>query len=111
MHTYIYIYRCWSLLEQEKKMGFLRTQFSYSRIEEEDPEELEHRKARFLIYKVLDEADARQKRKQIWRSKLQNIKRKISSGLKKIELNFGILLAALREASAITRNLDIIIKH
>lgn len=33
--------------------------YSYSRIEEGDPEEVQHLKARFLIYKVLEEADRR----------------------------------------------------
>lgn len=44
------------------RMGILRTQCrSYSRMENQDPEELKHRKAQFLIYKTLEAMDTPQR--------------------------------------------------
>ncbi|XP_052203191.1 uncharacterized protein LOC127808663 [Diospyros lotus] len=38
-------------------MSLLRKPYSYSRVEKEDPEEVKHRQAQFLIYKVMEQAD------------------------------------------------------
>ena len=50
--------------EEESEMGFWRPCYSsYSRVDKEDPDELRHRKARFLIYKVLEEGCSRSQRR------------------------------------------------
>ncbi|OWM83456.1 uncharacterized protein LOC116205953 [Punica granatum] len=39
-------------------MGHVRGPFAYKKMETEDPDERNHRRAQFLIYKVLERADA-----------------------------------------------------
>ncbi|KAL3519474.1 hypothetical protein ACH5RR_017623 [Cinchona calisaya] len=74
------------------------TPFAYSKMEKEDPEELRHRKAQFLIYKALKQADhsPRSSRRPSW-LKVKTIKLKIKIGkrLKRLRKNiFSTIFAA-----------------
>ncbi|THU53920.1 hypothetical protein C4D60_Mb10t19480 [Musa balbisiana] len=66
-------------------MGFLRSHCSYSRVDKEDPEERQHLKARFLIYRTLEEADTRQRRSSS-RLRACRSKRKIGLKLKRLRV-------------------------
>ncbi|XP_077242190.1 uncharacterized protein LOC143882610 [Tasmannia lanceolata] len=46
-------------------MSYLRRPYSYSNIEDEDPEERLHRRAQFLIARVLEQADSRRRQPSI----------------------------------------------
>ncbi|MBA0627698.1 hypothetical protein Godav_022508, partial [Gossypium davidsonii] len=54
----------------------------YSKVNKEDPDEIIHRRAQFLIYKVLEQADSRRK-PSFFRIKLCRLKLKIGRKLKK----------------------------
>ena len=72
------------------KMALSRRLHGYSKLDEEDPEEKMHRRAQFLIYKVLEKADSSRKpscvRIRIFKLKvnmgniLRRIKKRIFSG-------------------------------
>ncbi|WOK91859.1 hypothetical protein Cni_G00550 [Canna indica] len=65
-------------------MNLLRS-YSYSRLEKEDPEERRHRKAQFLIYKVLEQAECHRRRKQtLARVVISRFRLKIGLRLKKL---------------------------
>ncbi|XP_021294516.1 uncharacterized protein LOC110424292 [Herrania umbratica] len=66
-------------------MAILRRSYAYSKVDKEDPEEIIHRRARFLIYKVLEQADSRRK-PSILRIRLCRLKVKIGRRLKKCAL-------------------------
>ncbi|CAL9058202.1 unnamed protein product [Musa banksii] len=70
------------------QMGFLRSHCSYSRVDKEDPEERQHLKARFLIYRTLEEADTRQRRSSS-RLRACRSKRKIGLKLKRLRVPFS----------------------
>ncbi|CAN4083800.1 unnamed protein product [Withania somnifera] len=63
--------------------------YDYSKMEIEDPEELQHRKAQFLIYKALKKSDS--VRKQPW-LKVRVCKLKIKIGRKLKRFRKSILL-------------------
>ncbi|RWV88978.1 hypothetical protein BHE74_00020438 [Ensete ventricosum] len=67
-------------------MGFLRTHHSYSRIDNEDAEERRHLKARFLIDKVLEEAESEQRRRSSSKLKVCRLKRRIGLRLKRLRV-------------------------
>lgn len=67
-------------------MGLLRGQFSYSRVNKEDPEDKQHLKARFLIHKMLEEAEMQQMRRSASRLRLCRVKRKIGLRLKRLSI-------------------------
>lgn len=50
-------------------MVILRRQYAYSRVDKEDPDELRHRKAQFLIYKVLEDGCSQKRRS--WRCRFR----------------------------------------
>ncbi|CAL9178176.1 unnamed protein product [Musa hybrid cultivar] len=64
---------------------FLRSHCSYSRVDKEDPEERQHLKARFLIYRTMEEADTRQRRSSS-RLRACRSKRKIGLKLKRLRV-------------------------
>lgn len=78
-----------------------RRQCGYTKMEIEDPEELQHRKAQFLIYKVLKQATdspRRTRRRSSWcfRLRIRRLRMKIGKKLKKLKKNMflGICGAA-----------------
>ncbi|PIN21151.1 hypothetical protein CDL12_06152 [Handroanthus impetiginosus] len=69
-------------------MALLNRPYAYSKIENEDPEEIKHRRAQFLIYKAMQKADSR--RKPTWlRVKMFKLKIKIGKRLKKLRKGFS----------------------
>ncbi|GLU23296.1 hypothetical protein SLE2022_393160 [Rubroshorea leprosula] len=58
-----------------------RRTYAYSRVDNEDPDEKIHRRAQFLIYKVLEQADSRRK-PSFLRIRLCRLKVKIGRKLK-----------------------------
>ncbi|OIS98318.1 hypothetical protein A4A49_20237 [Nicotiana attenuata] len=71
---------------------FLNKQHVYSKIEREDPDDIKHRKAQFLIYKSLNKADSVvSQRKNLW-LKLKFYKLKIKIGRRLNMLKKSILL-------------------
>uniref|UniRef100_A0A5B7CAF7 Uncharacterized protein n=1 Tax=Davidia involucrata TaxID=16924 RepID=A0A5B7CAF7_DAVIN len=56
---------------------------AYSKMETEDPEETKHRRAQFLIYKVLEQADSR-RRPYCLRVRIRKLKIKIGKRLKRL---------------------------
>lgn len=59
-------------------------QYSYSKMDKEDPEELIHRKAQFLIYKVLEQANSRRKPSCL-RIRISKLKVKIGNKLRRLK--------------------------
>ncbi|KAI9123397.1 hypothetical protein K1719_004697 [Acacia pycnantha] len=57
---------------------------AYSKMEKEDPEERIHRRAQFLIYKVLVKADSQRKSSSCLGIRISKIKVKIGSRMKKM---------------------------
>lgn len=72
-------------------MAVLNRGYGYSKIDNEDPEEVKHRKAQFLIYKAMQKADGR-KRASWLRVKMFKLKIKIGKRLKKLRKGFSSTL-------------------
>ncbi|KAF5729044.1 hypothetical protein HS088_TW21G01201 [Tripterygium wilfordii] len=73
----------------------LRRQSGYSKIDKEDPEEILHRRAQFLIYKVLKQADSRG-RSSFMRIRLSRLKIKIGKKLKCLRRGMLLTLSTTR---------------
>ncbi|KAI6704508.1 hypothetical protein NL676_007470 [Syzygium grande] len=78
-------------------MALLKKPYAYARMDFEDPEEKKHRKAQFLIYKVLERADAR-RRPSLLRVKLCRLKVKIGQRLKKSRKRMALMISKVRLA-------------
>ncbi|XP_051125053.1 uncharacterized protein LOC127247298 [Andrographis paniculata] len=64
-----------------------RSSYGYSRVDNEDPEEAQHRRAQFLIYKSMQRADqaGRRRRRPSWlRVKISKLRIKIGKRLKRL---------------------------
>ncbi|CAA0825174.1 Unknown protein [Striga hermonthica] len=74
-------------------MAFLKLNkpFSYTKINFEDPDEIQHRRAQFLIYKVLQKVDNRSSaRQRSWlRVKVCRLKMKIGKRLRRLRKRFS----------------------
>ncbi|XP_027339357.1 uncharacterized protein LOC113853102 [Abrus precatorius] len=64
-------------------MALCRRPYAYSKMNKEDPEEIIHRRAQFLIYKVLEKADSRGK-PSCMRIRISKLKVKIGKRLRKL---------------------------
>lgn len=64
-------------------MTFMRSSYGYSKMEKEDPEEVNHRRAQFLIYKVMEQADSRRK-SSFLRVRICRLRVKIGRRLKRL---------------------------
>ncbi|KAI3466576.1 hypothetical protein Pfo_023239 [Paulownia fortunei] len=69
-------------------MALLNRPYAYSKIQFEDPDEIKHRRAQFLIYKVLQKADTRSRPSWL-RVKVCKLKIKIGKRLKKLRKGFS----------------------
>lgn len=73
------------------KMTLFNQPCLYSKIDKEDPEEVSHRRAKFLIYKTLQKADVVSRRSShpssFLRMKLLRLKAKIGKSLTKLRRN------------------------
>ncbi|KAK8664869.1 hypothetical protein V6N13_084642 [Hibiscus sabdariffa] len=64
-------------------MSVLKRSYGYSKVDKEDPDEIIHRRAQFLIYKALEQADSRRKPSFI-RIRLCRLKLKMGRKLQKL---------------------------
>lgn len=78
-------------------MTILRRSCGYSKVDKEDPEEVSRRRAQFLIYKVLVQADSRRKPSFI-RIRLCKLKIKIGKRLRKLRKSMLVSISAARIA-------------
>ncbi|KAK2974812.1 hypothetical protein RJ640_005596 [Escallonia rubra] len=76
-------------------MTLLSRPYAYSKLEIEDPEEFKHRRAQFLIYKVLLQADSR--RRPSWlRVRICKLKVKIGKRMKKLRTTVFLAMSAAK---------------
>lgn len=71
-------------LREEKIMALSRKPYGYSKMDKEDPKELIHRRAQFLIYKVLEQANSRRKQSCLQRIRISKLKVKIGNRLRRL---------------------------
>ncbi|KAK4421332.1 hypothetical protein Salat_2083700 [Sesamum alatum] len=74
-------------------MSVLNRPYAYSKMLSEDPEETEHRRAQFLIYKVLQKADRMRSRRSWLRVRVFKLKIKIGRKLRKGFCSATLILA------------------
>ncbi|KAK3012034.1 hypothetical protein RJ639_011365 [Escallonia herrerae] len=76
-------------------MILLSRPYAYSKLEIEDPEEFKHRRAQFLIYKALQQADSR--RRPSWlRVRICKLKVKIGKRMKKLRTTVFLAMSAAK---------------
>lgn len=73
----------------------IRKPNAYSKIDKEDPEEVIHRRAQFLIYKVLQQAETRRRPSNL-RIRIRKLKVKIGRRLKKLRKSMLLGISAAR---------------
>ena len=86
-------FRLYTLMEK----ALLRKHYAYSKIDEEDPEEIKHRRAQFLIQKILLQVDNRRK-PSFLRIRMCKLKVRIGRRLKKLRKSMllGVSVARVR---------------
>ncbi|KAM1320289.1 hypothetical protein ACFX14_005348 [Malus domestica] len=67
----------------------------YSKLDKEDPEDVNHRRAQFLIYKVLLQAEMRRRPSNL-RIRIRKLKVKIGRRLKKLRKSMLLGISAVR---------------
>ncbi|KAJ9136334.1 hypothetical protein P3X46_033425 [Hevea brasiliensis] len=72
-----------------------RSSYGYSKLDKEDPEDIIHRRAQFLIYKALQHADSRRK-PSFLRIRLCRLKVKIGKKLKKLRKSMLLSISSAR---------------
>ncbi|CAA2954708.1 uncharacterized protein LOC111389385 [Olea europaea var. sylvestris] len=76
-------------------MGVLCGPYSYSRMENEDYEEVNHRRAQFLIYKVMQKADSA--RKPSWlKVKIFKLKVKVGKRFKSLRKSISSTVSSAK---------------
>ncbi|KAK7412663.1 hypothetical protein VNO78_04195 [Psophocarpus tetragonolobus] len=76
-------------------MPLCRKPYSYSKVDKEDPEEIIHRRAQFLIHKVLEQADSRRKPSCL-RIRISKLKVKIGNRLRRLRKRIMLGVSAAR---------------
>ncbi|KAK7245848.1 hypothetical protein RIF29_40700 [Crotalaria pallida] len=76
-------------------MALSRRPYSYSKMDKEDPEELIHRRAQFLIYKVLEQANSPRKQ-SLLRIRISKLKVKIGNRLRRLRKRIMSSVSAVR---------------
>ncbi|KAL4628401.1 hypothetical protein ACB092_05G235900 [Castanea dentata] len=86
-------FRLYTLMEN----ALLRKHYAYSKIDQEDPEEIKHRQAQFLIQKILLQVDNRRK-PSFLRIRMCKLRVRIGRRLKKLRKSMllGISVARVR---------------
>lgn len=69
--------------------------FAYSKVDKEDPEELNHRRAQFLIQKMLEQVEVRRKPSYL-RIRIRKLKIKIGKKLTKLRKNMLLSLSTAK---------------
>ncbi|PON38415.1 hypothetical protein PanWU01x14_312950 [Parasponia andersonii] len=75
--------------------------YAYTKVEKEDPEEKIHRRAQFLIYKVMEQAESRSKRPSYLRIRIRRLKVKIGKRLTKLRRSMSLTVNAARVVSVL----------
>lgn len=75
-------------------MALCRRQYGYSKMDKEDPEEVIHRRAQFLIYKVLEQAADR--KPSCLRIRISKLKVKIGNKLRRLRKRIMSSVSAAR---------------
>ncbi|XP_020210427.1 uncharacterized protein LOC109795365 [Cajanus cajan] len=77
-------------------MALSRRPYAYSKVDKEDPEDIIHRRAQFLIHKVLEKADSRRKASCL-RIRISKLKVKIGKRLRRLRKRImsGVSVARL----------------
>ncbi|EEF43883.1 uncharacterized protein LOC8284213 [Ricinus communis] len=73
----------------------MKKSYGYSKLDKEDPEEIIHRRAQFLIYKALKQADSRRK-PSFSRIRMCRLKVKIGRKLKRLRKSMLLSISAAR---------------
>uniref|UniRef100_A0A7N0UC59 Uncharacterized protein n=1 Tax=Kalanchoe fedtschenkoi TaxID=63787 RepID=A0A7N0UC59_KALFE len=73
--------------------------YAYTKMDAEDPEELVHRRAQFLIYKAMQQIENRRRPSQI-RVRISKLKIKIGRRLTKLRRSLMISVGAARACAA-----------
>ncbi|KAL7212153.1 hypothetical protein ACSBR2_014926 [Camellia fascicularis] len=81
-------------------MALMSRPYAYSKMEREDPEEIKHRRAQFLIYKALEKVDS-QRRPSWLRVRICKLKIKIGKRLKR--LRKSMLLSMSRAKNGVCK--------
>lgn len=81
--------------ESIKTMALSNRPFAYSKMDREDPEEVIHRRAQFLIYQTMKQADF-QRRPSFLRVRISKIKVKIGNRLKRLRKRMLSCISAAR---------------
>ncbi|KAE8670593.1 Detected protein of confused Function [Hibiscus syriacus] len=76
-------------------MAVLKRSYGYSKVDKEDPDEIIHRRAQFLIFKALEKVDSRRKPSFI-PIRLCRLKVKIGRKLKKLRKAAMVSVSGLR---------------
>ncbi|KAK7303292.1 hypothetical protein RJT34_14195 [Clitoria ternatea] len=78
-------------------MALCRRAYGYSKVDKEDPEDMIHRRAQFLIYKVLEKADSsRRKPSSCLRIRISKLKVKIGNRLRRLRKRLMCGVSAAR---------------
>ncbi|KAJ8761877.1 hypothetical protein K2173_005588 [Erythroxylum novogranatense] len=76
-------------------MALISRSYNYSKLDSEDPDEIRHRRAQFLIYKTLQVADSRRK-SSFLRIKLCRLKIRVGKKLRKLRKRMLLSISAAR---------------
>nr|XP_004293283.2 PREDICTED: uncharacterized protein LOC101291313 [Fragaria vesca subsp. vesca] len=87
--------QCCSIFLKENSMAGVRKRNGYSKIDKEDPEEVIHRRARFLVYKVMQQAEYRRRPSNL-RIRIRKLKVKFGMRLKKLRKSMLLSISAAR---------------
>ncbi|CAL0301169.1 unnamed protein product [Lupinus luteus] len=76
-------------------MALSKRPYSYSKMDKEDPEDVIHRRAQFLIYKVLEQANSPRKQSCL-RIRISKLKVKIGNKLRRFRKRIMATVSAVR---------------
>ncbi|KAL6197618.1 hypothetical protein ACLB2K_033224 [Fragaria x ananassa] len=76
-------------------MAGVRKRNGYSKMDKEDPEEVIHRRAQFLVYKVMQQAEYRRRPSNL-RIRIRKLKVKFGMRLKKLRKSMLLSVSAAR---------------
>ncbi|CAA3009354.1 Hypothetical predicted protein [Olea europaea subsp. europaea] len=77
-------------------MDILNRHYAYSKMEMFDPEEKQHQRAQFLIYKALQKAEIRRSRPSWLKVKVFKLKIKIGKRFKTLRKRIGLTLSSAK---------------
>ncbi|XP_052183075.1 uncharacterized protein LOC127795445 [Diospyros lotus] len=78
--------------------NLVRRPYLYSKMDKEDPEETRRRRAQFLIYKVLQQADSRRKQPPYVKARICVLKIKVGKRLKRLRKRMLLTVSAAKSS-------------